>query len=95
MQAMYICFGVSRKKERSHYMLSIDPYSNTYNSAKQKSKCLFSCYNMLHIITLLILSMGYSPVWVKHAVGILLYTNMLSWQDGGDANWTETEKPKK
>ena len=33
---------------------------------------------MLCTITLLILSKGWSPVWAKHTVGILLYTNMLS-----------------
>ena len=33
---------------------------------------------MLRTITLLILFKGYSPVWVKHTVGILLYMNMSS-----------------
>ena len=33
---------------------------------------------MLHIITLLILLKGYSPLGVKHIVSILLYTNLLS-----------------
>ena len=39
---------------------------------------LFTCNDMLHTITLLILSKGYSPLQVKHTVGILLFTNMFS-----------------
>ena len=33
---------------------------------------LFTCYDMLHIITLLISSKGYFLLWVKHNVGIHL-----------------------
>ena len=39
---------------------------------------LFTCYDMLHTIILLISSRDYSPLRLKHTVGILLYTNMLS-----------------
>ena len=47
-------------------------------SIRHRGAAVDTCYDMLHIITLLILLKGYSTLQVKNTVGILLYTNMLS-----------------
>ena len=39
---------------------------------------IFTCYDKLHTIILLVSLRGYSPLRVKHTVGKLLYTNTLS-----------------
>ena len=50
----------------------------TFNYMDHWDPGLFTGYDMLHTIALLISSKGYSPLPVKHTKGILLYTNKLS-----------------
>ena len=51
---------------------------HTFNHKDHWDLGLFTCYDMLQINTLLISSNGYYPLRLKHTVGILLHTNMLS-----------------
>ena len=68
-------------------------YQNTGLAFQLENDFFFSgepTYILSNIVNILLISSkGYSPLWVKHTVGILLYTNMLSRYQTYKPKWTK------